>query len=148
MLPYVFRRRQVTSQWWNGLFRCSSSAVKLWSWISAARVLPRDCQPPRIIRKRSQHIRDINRLHCICFIHISGSCSKWKILQHLMFVMFFFSIYWGFSHDVTKIQTRKLLIFLRFTFMMYESSWKLASIHTNIRSRLGPWFCERLRLDF
>ena len=33
---------------------------------------------------------------------------------------------WGLSHDVTKIQTTNLLIFLgHFTFMMYQSSWKL-----------------------
>ena len=35
---------------------------------------------------------------------------------------------WGFSHDTTKIQTTKLLILLRFTFMMYKSSWKLVFI--------------------
>ena len=30
-----------------------------------------------------------------------------------------------FSHDVTKIETIKLLILLRFNFMMYKSSLKL-----------------------
>ena len=31
---------------------------------------------------------------------------------------------WGFSHDVTKIQTKKLSIFLSFTFFRHYSTWK------------------------
>ena len=47
---------------------------------------------------------------------------------------------WGFSDDVTKIQTTNLLILLRFTFTMYKSSWKLISYKLSLR--MGSWFCN------
>ena len=83
MLQYVFRHRQSPSRWWNGLFWCFSPAVLLWSWINATRVRPRICQSLCIILERNQHIAALNRLHCICYIHISGVYSKYKTLQPL-----------------------------------------------------------------
>jgi len=54
--------------------------------------------------------------------------------------------YCWFSHDVTKIQSTKLLILLIFTWMRYKNSWKLLLYEFFIR--MGSWFCDRLRLNF
>ena len=50
----------------------------------------------------------------------------------------FFSIYWGFSRHVTKIQSTKLLIFLRFYFYDVLEQLK-SSIYTNF---LSEWVLD------
>ena len=54
-----------------------------------------------------------------------------------------------FSHDVTKIQTKKLWILPRFYLHdAFKSSLKTI-FHTNFRfKRVLAWFCGRVRLRF
>ena len=54
--------------------------------------------------------------------------------------------YCWFSHDVTKIQTTKLSILLRFYFHDVFEQLKLISYIFSLQK--GSWFCDRVRLNF
>ena len=53
---------------------------------------------------------------------------------------------WGFSRDVSKIQTTKLLILLRFYF--HDVQEQLKTYSYKFLLWMGSWFCNRLRLNF
>ena len=57
------------------------------------------------------------------------------------------SVYCWFSHDVTKIQTTKISILLRFYFHDVLEQLK-TDFYTNFSRRKGSWFCDRVRLNF
>ena len=53
---------------------------------------------------------------------------------------------WGFSHDVSKIQIENYWSSWNFTFVIYESSWKL--VFTQIFAQNGSLAFSTLRLSF
>ena len=55
--------------------------------------------------------------------------------------------YCRFSHDVTKIQNKKLSILPRFYFHDALEQRK-TNFHTNFSLQKGSWFCDRVRLNF
>ena len=55
--------------------------------------------------------------------------------------------YSWFSHDVTKIQTKKLSILPRFYFHGALEQLK-TNFHTNFRFKRVLGFCDRIRLNF
>ena len=59
----------------------------------------------------------------------------------------YMSVFEGFSHDVTKIQTKKLSILPRFYFHDALEQLK-TNFLTNVPFKKGSWFCDRGRLNF
>ena len=55
--------------------------------------------------------------------------------------------YCWFLHDVTKIQTTKLLMLLRFYFHGVLELLK-TNFQTNFSLQKGSWFCNRVLLNF
>ena len=56
-------------------------------------------------------------------------------------------MYCWFSHDVTKIQTTKLSMLLRFYFHGVLELQK-TNFQTNFSLQKGSWFCNRVLLNF
>ena len=52
-----------------------------------------------------------------------------------------------FSHDVTKMQTKKLSILPRFYFHDALEQLK-TNFHKKFSLQKGSWFCDRVRLNF
>ena len=107
---------------------------------NAKTTVPLDVVPEYRTKRFPSRFQLVGRFCELRFRYVSSSTDREgeirRPLDHMRQISFIHSarlidttdFYCRFSHDVTKIETTKLLILLRFNFMMHKSSLKLLFI--------------------